>query len=227
MGREGQKSGPPHPLRPPPFFSKCGWELHRILTFGAASTARMLGLRSYCDQQAKPVTNKQSAAPQRVRHEARTQEAQRYGVLRERGTSDQWPAAGSGSTTQRRYADRPASRKRPLMLGCFANICPSRGGKGRGRSRTYSFLDAVRISVAAELTRLGISAVFAGRAVENISDRAIIPIAGRRTALVLASSRGQHDRDDKNGLPALVCSFQSMADVDFVLSRMTAGGAPP
>jgi hypothetical protein len=98
---------------------------------------------------------------------------------------------------------------------------------GPGRERQFSFLDAVRVSVVAELTRLGISVGIAGRAVGNVVDGHIDPRAESRTALVFASSPGPiKGKDDRHGPAVMVLQFRSMADIEFMLARRFVGGAP-
>jgi hypothetical protein len=99
-------------------------------------------------------------------------------------------------------------------------------GPGTGRARTYSLLDAVRIAAAYELTRIGISVGFAGRAIGNISDSSLDPPDGHRTALVLASPPSPRDGGDRKGPTVVVCPFKGMADIEFRLRHNFVGGPP-
>jgi hypothetical protein len=100
-------------------------------------------------------------------------------------------------------------------------------GPGTGRSRTYSLLDAVRISVVFELNRLGINVGTAGRFAGLIVDRSIDPAAERRTGLILAPSAGPREEDaEQRGPGAVVFQFKGWREIEFTLRMHFIGGPP-
>lgn len=107
------------------------------------------------------------------------------------------------------------------------NYIPLKPGPGTGRSRTYSLLDATRIAVVAELTRIGISVGTAGRVASNLTDQEIDPTLERRNALVLASSPGPvAGKEDRKGPAWTISPFRTMADIEHMLRFRFAGGSP-
>jgi hypothetical protein len=98
-------------------------------------------------------------------------------------------------------------------------------GPGTGRLRTYSLLDAVRISVVYELSRLGINAGTAARFSGLIADSSIAPATTRRTALILVPGLGQDGAEPR--APAVaVYRFESWKDIESALRKDFVDGPP-
>jgi MerR HTH family regulatory protein len=100
-------------------------------------------------------------------------------------------------------------------------------GPSTGRSRTYSLLDAVRISVVFELSQLGINAGTAARFSGLIVDSSIAPATTRRTALILVPSPGLgHDGAEQRGPAVAVHQFESWKDIESALRKDFVDGPP-
>lgn len=97
-------------------------------------------------------------------------------------------------------------------------------GPGTGRSRRYSLLDATRIAVAAELSRLSIAASIAAAASSQIDTTMIEPDQGRpRTALILVPWPATQGSKLPSRAPMVfVAPFRTLADIG---ERLGASGA--
>jgi MerR HTH family regulatory protein len=102
-------------------------------------------------------------------------------------------------------------------------ILPLPPGPGTGRSRDYSALDAVRIGVAVEMTRAGISPSAAARICGNIH----LPLFQPRTALLLVGT-APIKADSAERTPAwAIVRFASFTEIADTLRMNFVGGPPP
>jgi hypothetical protein len=119
---------------------------------------------------------------------------------------------------------RAAGLPRPTFdTWLLRRFLPLPPGPGTGRERQYSLLDAVRIAVAAELTRQGIAIGIAGRRCALIQQ----PFAEPRTALLLVGSFPTGDSAPAERGPAsAVWRFGSFEDIAHALRYRFLNGPP-
>ena len=101
---------------------------------------------------------------------------------------------------------------------------PVAPGRGMGKERRLTLLDAVRVAVVAELNRLGVSIGVAGKACDLIGQR---EITHQRMALILTPSSKPLPDDDALRIPPIaLVSFSRFEQIEHYLRIRVMGGAP-
>jgi hypothetical protein len=89
---------------------------------------------------------------------------------------------------------------------------PLAPGPGTGRARSLTLLDAIRIGVMAQLTRLGVSAGAAGKAARVIEARMLkAPRSGGRWTMIVGPARSE---ESTNVGQVLIGQFKGLADAE-------------
>lgn len=139
---------------------------------------------------------------------------------------------GKDSEFPEAFSSAQVCRASGLSRGTFdawmlRRYMPVEPGPGTGRVREFSILDAVRIALAAELTRLGVSVSIASRMSGFVQDRHLTPLNKKGWVLLLASSSSVHSKDAENRGPGhTLIKFDGLADIQRALHGMTPGTSP-